>query len=433
MTSLLERAVQHTGPDAFLASFTNQEQAALEHLWELHARPSQLPPSGEWLTWLVMAGRGFGKTRCGAEWVRMRVEVGSARRIALVGRTPADARDVMIEGESGILSVFPVDQRPDYEPSKRRVTFQTGAIASVYSSENPDQLRGPQFDTAWVDELATFKHVETWDNLQLGLRLGRPRQIVTTTPRPIRIIRDLLEDPETVVTRGTSYENRVNLAPAFYRQVIARYEGTRRGQQEIEGLLLDEVPGALWQRALIKHEPVPEGVDLTRVVVGVDPSVSDGEEAAECGIVVAGQGSDGRYYVLEDGSLRAGPDRWARRATLLLHEHNGDRLIAETNQGGKMVELVLRTIDANVPYRGVHASVGKQARAEPVAALYEQHKVVHVKPFADLEDQLCTWTLEDGDSPDRLDALVWALTELALQPQRHQVSVTAPILVELKD
>ena len=286
MTSLLEKAVKTAGPDAVLGALSEQEKAALRYLWQLQARENQIQPKGEWLTWLVMAGRGYGKTRTGAEWIRARVEAGEARRIGLVGRTPADVRDVMVEGESGILSVFPPDQKPIYEPSKRRITFHTGAVATVYSSETPGQLNGPQHDTMWWDELAIFNTAEAWDTGQFGIRLGRPRQIVTTTPRPKRVLRDLLENTDTIVTRGTSYENRANLAPAFFQQVIARYEGTRRGQQEIEGLLLDEVPGALWQRSLIVHEPVPAGVEKTRVVVGVDPSVSDGEEAAECGIVV---------------------------------------------------------------------------------------------------------------------------------------------------
>ena len=414
-TSPIERAIQNVGPERFLGSLTVQEQQALAYQWRLWARPSQLPPPGNWLTWLIMAGRGWGKSRTGAEWVRQQVECnGADLRIALVGRTPADARDVMVEGESGLLAVFPPDQRPIYEPSKRRITFHTGAIATVYSSENPEQLRGPQQTVAWVDELGTFKHPEAFDNLQLGLRLGRPRQIVTTTPRPVRTIRDLVADSDTVITKGTSYENRANLAPAFYRQVIRRYEGTRRGQQEIMGLLLEDVPGALWQRSMIKYKAAPE---MERIVVGIDPSVSDSEDAARCGIVAAGKGLDGVYYVLADRSLRASPDQWAHEAISLFHELKADRIIAEVNQGGKMVELTLRTIDPLIPYSGVHASVGKKARAEPVSALYEQGRVFHVEPFRDLEDELCTWTPEEGPSPDRLDAMVWALTELALSRQ----------------
>ena len=412
MTSALERAVRNAGPDAVLSALSEPEKAALRYIWRLHARKNQLPPEGDWLTWLVLTGRGWGKTRVMSEWIRGRIESGEARRIALVGRTPADARDVMVEGESGLLSVFPPDQRPDYEPSKRRITFHTGAVATVYSSENPDQLRGPQHDTAACDELATFKSPAAFDNLQLGLRLGRPRQIVTTTPRPVRVLRDLMGSADTVITRGTSYENRANLAPAFFRQVIARYEGTRRGQQEIEGLLLDEVPGALWTREMIRCQDPPE---MRRVVVGVDPSISDGEDAAECGIVVAGEGVDGQYYVLADCSLRGSPARWGRAVVEAWLKHRADRVVAEENQGGKMVELTLRTIEADIPYRGVHASVGKQARAEPVSALYEQERVFHATPFTELEDQLCNWVPGEGESPDRLDAMVWALTELGVK------------------
>ena len=411
-TSPIERAIQNVGPERFLSSLTVQEQQALAYQWRLWARPSQLPPPGEWLTWLVLTGRGWGKTRVMSEWIRVRIESGEARRIALVGRTPADARDVMVEGESGILSVFPPDQRPDYEPSKRRITFHTGAVATVYSSENPDQLRGPQHDTAACDELSTFKSPEAFDNLQLGLRLGNPRQIVTTTPRPVRVLRDLMGSADTVITRGTSYENRANLAPAFFKQVIARYEGTRRGQQEIEGLLLDEVPGALWTREMIRYAAPPE---MRRVVVGVDPSISDGEDAAECGIVVAGEGVDGKFYVLADRSPRGSPARWGRAVVDAWLEYGADRVVAEENQGGKMVELTLRTIEADIPYRGVHASVGKQARAEPVSALYEQRRVAHATPFTELEDQLCNWVPGEGESPDRLDAMVWALTELGIK------------------
>ncbi len=414
MTSLLEKAVKTAGPDAVLGALSEPEKAALRYIWRLQARENQLPPPGEWLTWMVMAGRGYGKTRTGAEWIRARVESGDAQRIALVGRTPADARDVMVEGESGILAVFPEHQKPVYEPSKRRITFHTGAVATVYSSETPGQLNGPQHDTMWWDELAIFNTAEAWDTGQFGIRLGRPRQIVTTTPRPKRVIRDLLADSDTIVTRGTSYENRANLAPAFFRQVIARYEGTRRGQQEIMGLLLEDVPGALWQRSMIQYKAAPE---MERIVVGIDPSVSDSEDAARCGIVAAGKGLDGVYYVLADRSLRASPDRWAHEAISLFHELKADRIIAEVNQGGKMVELTLRTIDPQIPYSAVHASVGKKARAEPVSALYEQKKVFHVGPFRDLEDELCTWTPEEGPSPDRLDAMVWALTELALSRQ----------------
>ena len=285
-------------PEA-LAVLPEHQKAMLRYAWDLFARESQKPPPGNWITWLYMAGRGAGKTRTASEWIRQRVYDG-AQRIALVGRTPADVRDVMIEGDSGLLNVFPPHERPKYEPSIRRIVFHTGAVGHVYSSEQPDHLRGPQHDTAWCDELATFKGRDAWDNLQLGLRLGTPRQIVTTTPRPVAAMRELVGNPHTVLTRDTSYANRENLAPAFFDQVIQMYEGTGRGQQEIMGMLLDSLPGALWTRDMIHHlgEKDKDGMPLapeklpalTRKVIGVDPSLGDGETSDECGIVGVGTG-----------------------------------------------------------------------------------------------------------------------------------------------
>ena len=400
------------GAQQFYRSLSPTQRRALPHHWRAWARPNQWTPSGDWLTWLVMAGRGFGKTRIGAEWIRQQVDSKASRRIALLGRTPADARDVMLEGDSGLLEVFPPHQRPKFEPTRRRVTFHTGAIATLFSSENPDQLRGPQHDTAWVDELGTFNTSESWDNLQLGLRLGRPRQIVTTTPRPISALRELVELPDTVITSGTTYDNRANLAAAFFRQVVTRYAGTRLGRQEIEGILLDDVPGALWRRRFIKYKPADE---LVRVVIGVDPSVGGGDESNdECGIVAAGQQKEGDWRVLEDVSLRATPLVWANAVIGLYHKWKADYVVAEVNNGGEMVELTLRTVDPSVRYKYVHAAENKRARAQPVSALYEQGRVYHREPMRDLEDQLCTWDPDETKSPDRLDAMVWALTELAL-------------------
>ena len=414
--SAIQRAIDSIGAEAFLQGFSDQELARLKYDWDLWARPSQVAPDGNWLTWMILAGRGHGKTRTGSETIRSWLPSMNIGRIALLGRTPADVRDVMIEGESGLLSVFPPGERPQYQPARRRVTFSNGAVAVAYSSENPDQLRGPQHEVAWCDELASFKNSDAWDNLQLGLRLGNPRQIVTTTPRPIRMIRDLVKDEDTVITRGTTYENRANLAPTFFRQVIRRYEGTRRGQQELEGLLLEDVPGALWQRDMIRYVEA-DLPDMRRVVIGVDPSVGEGDDIAECGIIIAGHGVDGLYYILEDRSLRASPLRWARQVVVSYYSRPTDRVVPETNQGGKLVELTLRTVDPNIPIRPVSATQGKDARAEPVAALYEQGRVIHAEPFEDLEDQQCTWVPGDGNSPDRLDALVWALYDLAIRPQ----------------
>jgi predicted phage terminase large subunit-like protein len=390
--------------------------------WRFWARPSQLPPENAWRVWLLMAGRGFGKTRTGAEWVRAQVEEGRTRRIALVAPTAADVRDVMIEGESGLLAIAPDHCRPEYEPSKRRLTWPSGAVATCFSAEEPNRLRGPQHDAAWCDELASWRHAETWDMLMLGLRLGSdPRCVVTTTPKPIRLLRQLLGDSGVVVTRGSTWENRDNLAPAFLAEIVRRYEGTRLGRQELEAELLDDVPGALWTRAAIDRAKVSTEPALRRVVVAVDPALSAGEDADETGIVVAALGQDGQGYVLDDLSGRFPPHGWARRAVAAYHAHKADRVVAEVNNGGDLVEATIRMIDAGASFRAVHASRGKVVRAEPVAALYEQGRVHHVGSFPALEDQMCAFAPSfdrraAGYSPDRLDALVWALSDLMVGP-----------------
>jgi len=373
------------------------------------------------LVWLIMAGRGMGKTRAGAEFILKEIKTGRIRRVALVAKTPADARDVMIEGDSGILSISPPWDRPLYEPSKRRLTWNNGTIALVFSSKEPDQLRGPQYDLAWGDEIRTWYYPqETWDNLMFGLRLGEhPRAVVTTTPLPLSVIKKIMKAPDTVTTTGTTYENRANLAPSFFRQIISKYEGTRLGRQEIRAELLEDVPGALWNRNIIQYKASPE---LVRVVVAIDPATTSGEAADETGIIAAGKGIDGKGYVLADRSARVSPDSWARRAIQAYDDFRADRIVGEVNNGGEMVGLTIRTV-RNVPYKAVHASRGKQARAEPVAALYEQGKIFHVQPFEELEDQLVTWTPESGNSPDRLDALVWCLTELFLQEPEPEEAI----------
>lgn len=332
----------------------------------------------------------------------------------MVAKTPADARDVMIEGDSGILSISPPWDKPLYEPSKRRLTWKNGAIALVFSSKEPDQLRGPQYDLAWGDEIRTWYYPqETWDNLMFGLRLGEhPRCIVTTTPLPLSVIKSIMKAPDTVITTGTTYENRANLAPSFFRQIISKYENTRLGRQEINAELLEDVPGALWKRSNILCAPAP---DLIRVVVAIDPATTSTEGADETGIIVAGKGINGRGYVLADRSARVSPDSWAQRAVQAYDDFKADTIIGEVNNGGEMVGLTIRTVRPNVSYKAVHASRGKQVRAQPVAALYEQGKVDHVDVFEELEEQLVTWTPESGKSPDRLDALVWAFTELFLE------------------
>lgn len=399
---------------------TPEERAWLLYCWPFWARPSQTAPVGDWTTWFISAGRGWGKTRVGAEWVRSRVEDG-ARRIALVARTAADTRDVMVEGESGLLSIFPPHQRPVYESSKRRVTFHTGAIATLYSADEPNLLRGPQHDSAWCDELASWRDPDAWDQLLFGLRLGlRPRVVVTTTPRPTRLVRGIIARPDTVVTRGSTYENRANLAQSFLDTILAKYEGTRLGRQELYAEILDDTPGALWTRAQLEALQVGAAPALRRTVVAVDPSVAADGGGDECGLVVAGIAEDGILYVLADGSGKLSPEQWAKRAAALADEHDADAIVAETNQGGALVTDTLRLAAPGKRVLSVHASKGKRARAEPVAALYEQRRVRHVRGLHQLEDELCTWAALSGDpSPNRLDALVWALHALALTTPRR--------------
>ncbi len=395
--------------------------------WPLWARDSQLPPPEPWNIWLLMAGRGFGKTRTGAEWVRSRVESGRAGRIALIARTAADARDVMIEGDSGLLSVCPPWRRPRFESTKRRLTWPNGAFALTFSSHEPDQLRGPQFDSAWCDELASWDHArETWDNLSFGLRLGdRPQCVVTTTPKPMDVLRDLLAREDVKITRGSSYENSAFLASAFIEGIRRRYEGSRTGRQEIYAELLEEAEGALWRREWIDSARVADAPPLARVFVAIDPAMTSRPESAETGIVVAGRDDDGDGYILADGSGRMSPDRWARRALELFERFRADRVIGEVNNGGDLVRHTLRIAaeDGALPYRAVHASRGKYARAEPVAALYEQGRVHHVGTFPQLEDQMCSWEPTSRQSPDRADALVWALTELMVETKGVRIWV----------
>ena len=390
------------------------------HSWRFWSRPEQRTPQGAWTTWLILAGRGWGKTRTGAEFVRAAVDRGEARRIALVARTAADTRDVMVEGESGLLSIFPPSQRPVYEPSKRRVTFHTGAIATLYSADEPNLLRGPQHDLAWCDELASWRDPSAWDQLLFGLRLGaHPRVCVTTTPRPTRLIRDLIERPDTVTTRGSTYDNAANLAPTFLAAVKAKYEGTRLGRQELFAEILEDTPGALWTRALLDVAQVATAPEPLRTVVAVDPSVAADGGGDECGIVVAALAYDGSLIVLADGSGRMSPQQWARRAAELADEHQADCIVAESNQGGALVADTLRLAAPRHRVQLVHASRGKRARAEPVVALYEQGRAKHLPGLHALEDELCTWSASTGDpSPNRLDALVWALSSLALTPDR---------------
>ena len=411
-----------TRRDRLLGRLSRDELDTIGHDWELWARHSQLPPDGDWRVWLLLAGRGFGKTRTGAELVRARIAARRARHVALVAPTAADARDVMVEGESGLLAIASAHNRPHYEPSKRRLTWPNGAIATTYSADEPERLRGPQHDFAWCDELAAWRYPAAWDMLMFGLRLGRdPRAVVTTTPRPTALIKALLADPHVAVTRGRTAENAENLAPAFLDQIVRRYQGTRLGRQELEAEMLEDAAGALWSRALIEAARVTQVPALRRVVVAIDPAAGSGEHSDETGIVVAGRDEAGHGYVLADLSGRYAPTEWAKAAVAAFRAHEADRVVAEVNNGGEMVEATLRVVDPAVPFGAVRASRGKVARAEPVAALYEQGRVHHQGAFPALEDQMCGFVHDfdratAGYSPDRVDALVWALTELMVRP-----------------
>ncbi|MBW4974938.1 terminase family protein [Roseovarius mucosus] len=406
---------------------------ALPYLFEFWALPHQLPPSGEWRTWVIMGGRGAGKTRAGAEWVRSEVEgarpmdAGRCKRIALVGETIDQVREVMIFGESGILACSPPDRRPEWQATRKRLIWPNGAVAQAFSAHDPEGLRGPQFDGAWVDELAKWKRArETWDMLQFGLRLGEaPRVCVTTTPRNVGVLKDILATPSTVTSSAPTEANRAHLAESFLDEVRARYAGTRLGRQELDGLLIDEAEDALWSPAMLEAARVDTLPEFDRVVVAVDPPVSGHAASDECGIIVVGAITRGpvqdwRAHVLADASVSAAsPARWARAVIRARELWGAERVVAEVNQGGDLVEQVIRQVDPLVPLRKVHASRGKVARAEPVAALYEQGRVHHARGLGTLEDQMCAMTArgyEGRGSPDRVDALVWALTDLIVEP-----------------
>ncbi|WP_292293714.1 terminase family protein [Marivita sp.] len=419
--------------DAFLSSLEEVDGAllALPYLFEFWAHPHQLPPEGDWRSWVILGGRGAGKTRAGAEWVRSMVEgsrpldTGSARRVALVGETLDQVREVMIFGDSGIMACSPPDRRPEWLATRRMLRWPNGAEAVACSAHDPESLRGPQFDAAWVDELAKWKRAqEAWDMLQFTLRLGTyPRVCVTTTPRNVAVLKDLLAAPSTVVTRAPTEANRAYLASSFLDEVRARYAGTRLGRQELDGDLLDQAEGALWSMEALEGARCSEVPAFDRIVVAVDPTASSGKGSDACGIVVAGVVTDGppqdwRAVVLEDCTVQGvSPLVWARRAITAMERWGAHALVAEVNQGGDMVEAVLRQVDPMVPVVRVHASKSKGARAEPVAALYEQGRVAHFGVFDALEDEMCQMTrlgYQGSGSPDRLDALVWALTDLVI-------------------
>ena len=399
--------------------------------WQIWARDDQLPPETaadgrDWRVWLILGGRGAGKTRAGAEWVRAKAlgipPLGAepARRIALVGETLADVRRVMVEGVSGLIAIHGADERPELEISRSQLVWPNGAIAQMFSAEDPDSLRGPQFDAAWCDELAKWRRPEeTWDMLQFGLRLGvKPAIAVTTTPRPLPLLKSIMDDSATVITRAPTAANAAHLAPAFIAEMERRYAGTALGRQELLGEIVDEQSGSLWRRDWIEESRVAHCPELRSIVVAVDPPVTATARSDACGIIVAGLGADGRAYIAADRSLQGRePTVWARAAVRAYHDFLADRVVAEVNQGGDLVAAVLRQIDEAVPVRSVRATRGKWLRAEPVAALYAEGRVAHVGVHATLEEQMLAFGadgLARGRSPDRVDALVWALTDLMI-------------------
>ena len=400
--------------------------------------PSVLPNGKRWRTWLIDTGRGWGKTRTGAETIRKWVENGEARRIALIGRTVADVRDVMVEGPSGIMAISHPDFRPVYNPANRRVVWPNGAIATTFSADKPDQLRGPQHDTAWADEIAAWRYPDAWKMMDFGLRAGDwPRVVATTTPKPVPLIKDLLahKDKSVYVTRGISYENYANLAPDYIEQVIAAYENTRLGRQEIYAQMLDDTPGALWTRGVLESSRrVADIPQMARIVVAVDPPGS--AETGTCGIAVCGRGpgpiKTAHFFALDDLSKQASPHVWASTAVAAYHAWRADAIVAEKNFGGDMVESTIRTVDPTARVLMVTASRGKQVRAEPIVGLYEQDRAHHVGYLGDLEDELCTW-VPGEKSPNRLDALVWGMTELmAMLAGRRSMQMGKPEVMGIR-
>jgi phage terminase large subunit-like protein len=389
----------------------------------MDVRGNQKPEDDGWLIWILLGGRGCGKTRTGAEWIREQVAHCGARRIALIAPTYNDAREVMLEGESGLLNIgYPFEQ-PQYVSSRRRLEWPNGAIGQIFSAEDPDGLRGPQFDCAWADEFCAWSYPEdTLSNLRLALRLGtNPRLVMTTTPRPLPALKKLLKNPVVRVSHATTKDNASHLSRNFIETMEAEYGGTRLGRQELDGQLLTDVPGALWNYGMMDVAYVEAVPELSKIIVAIDPPVTSGARADSCGLIVAGLSGEGRaarVIILHDGTVQGlSPQGWAQKAVALYEEWNANYLLAEVNQGGEMVATILRSIDGHVPVKNVRASVGKTARAEPVAALYEQGKVLHAGRFKALEDELCLMgsDLMGRKSPDRADALVWAVTELLLK------------------
>ena len=394
--------------------------------WLATARPEQVAPEGDWLTWVILAGRGWGKTRTGAEDVAWAGMSNPGWRIAVVAPTAADARDTCVEGDSGLLNVLPREAVQTWNRSLGELILVNGTRYKTFSADEPERLRGPQHHRAWADELAAWRYPEAWDQLMFGLRLGQhPQAVVTTTPKPTPLVKALVAAKTSHVTRGSTFDNAANLAPSALQMLKEKYEGTRLGRQELEAEILGDLPGALWSLSSLDAYRLREAPTMGRIVVAVDPAVTATEASDEHGIIVAGL-SDKRGIVLEDASLQGSPHEWARRAVSLYRSWNADCIVIEVNQGGDMVAHTIRTIDPNVKIKEVRASRGKHVRAEPIAALYEQGRVAHVGAFPELENQMTQMTIagfEGEGSPDRVDALVWAFTELF--PSMTQPTVDA--------
>lgn len=403
----------------FLQGLSDAEAFFLAHDWQFWARPEQLIPPGDWYVWFVLAGRGWGKTRTGAETVRRWVK--NYRFVNILGPTADDARDVMVEGESGILSICMLAERPVYKKSDRLLLWPNGCKTLIFTADEPERLRGKQHEKLWADEIGAWRYPEeAWDNAMLGLRLGdNPQAVVTSTPRPTKQIKELLVDPGTIVTRGTTYDNKANLSAKFFKKIISKYEGTRLGRQELKAELLEDTPGALWNIALLDQTRLESAPALIRIVVAVDPEASSNAEAAETGIIVGGLADNGHAYILSDATTQGTPAEWGGAAVRAYHFHSADAMVGEVNNGGEMVGYTIYTLDATVNFKAVRATRGKYLRAEPISALYERGLIHHVGVFGALESQMTTW-VPGQKSPDRLDALVWLLTEIYFEGNDHQ-------------
>ena len=445
------RSLPKEKAEVALGSLSKKQLEELQKNWEFWARGPQLPPEGKWDIWFINAGRGFGKTRAGVEWVRSLVMQGH-KRIAAVAATNSDIERVMVKGESGFLNCCSKHDKtnkgvalgfPQWSPTKRSLTWDNGAKVEFYSAEEPERLRGPQFEAAWCDELAAWnRDIDTWDMLSFCLRLGKhPQVCVTTTPKPTKLVRNILKLPNIVVTSGSTFDNEANLAKSYLKAVKDRYEGTRLGKQELYAEILEEAEGALWttdtlEECQVSYNDLPQ---LNRVVLGIDPAVTANAESDMTGMVLAGVDINGHAYILGDYTEKLSPGAWASKAVKVYHENMADRIVAETNQGGDMVRHTIHGEDETVSYRSVRASRGKFARAEPIAALYERGLIHHVRnpqdgaSLEELETQMRTWEpLGSIGSPDRIDALVWALTDLMLNgAQAAQVRIHSESMAEM--